>query len=192
MSFDIFCPNCGAPSNPSVGVCPYCKTSIDNPNKKDKDGHLLNHLKKKYKEGDYAFVLRNADQLIHSKPKLKENVNFLMVYIEALIESDGPPSKIKTLLSHLFLKDPTNSKALAINEIMDAKAYLSNQRNDAGEKQIQAALKLYPDLAYGHFLLGSHIYHMDGEPHSAMIHLEKAIKIHPCFTRAWVYRGRGQ
>ena len=25
MNFEIICSNCGAPSSPTIGVCPYCK-----------------------------------------------------------------------------------------------------------------------------------------------------------------------
>jgi len=30
MSFDIICDNCGAPSSPSAGTCPFCKAIMIN------------------------------------------------------------------------------------------------------------------------------------------------------------------
>lgn len=189
MSFGIFCSNCGAPSNVTVGVCPYCKTPIENPNKKDKDGHLLSNLQEKYKKGNYQFVLRNAELLLKNKSKLKESKNFLTLYINALLETDGPPSKVKSLLSHFLLLNSEDPFAQVVLETLEAKSMMSSQKNDAGERRLKKALKSFHQFPYGHFLLGSHIYLVDNDKQTAMIHLESAVKIHPGFTRAWACLG---
>lgn len=185
MSFDLVCPNCGAPSASSVGICPYCKAVMTNKKIKNKDEHLISVLRKKYKEGQLPFVLRSCERMVNEKVKLKTNNSFLLFYLKVLFESDAPGSKIRSTISTIFLNDPGCVEAMDYLEIQEAKDLLSDAKNDPGEQKIKAIIKRSPNNAYAYFLLGSHLYWADQEYQQAIIHLEKAVKLHPGFIRAW-------
>lgn len=185
MSFEIICPNCGAPSVSSVGVCPYCKSVMATKKDKGTDGHLISVLRKKYKEGHLGFVLNSCETSLKEKPKQKENVNFLLFYIQVLMESDGPTTKIRSLLSNIFLIDPENQMAQDFLELLEARELFTGERNDPGEIKIQKLIKRSPKNALAYFLLGSHYFWVEKDPVHALIHLEKSVKFNPHFGRAW-------
>lgn len=185
MSFELLCPNCGASSVSSVGVCPYCKTILVTKNDKGTDGHLIGVLKKKYKEGKLGFILLSCKQMLKDKPKSHENINFLLFYIKILMESDGPSTEIRSLLSKIFLMDPENQEALDFLDLLEAREMFTDERDDPGERIIQKLLKRTPKNALAHFLLGSHFFWVEKDQLHAMIHLEKAVKYNPHFGRAW-------
>ena len=57
MSFDVVCPNCGAPSGPSVGVCPFCKTTLSGTT--PKEDSTITTIRRLYSDGktEQALVL---------------------------------------------------------------------------------------------------------------------------------------
>lgn len=196
MSFDILCENCGAPSSSSVGTCPYCKAIFQNKKKKKPETPLLGRLKKEYKEGHIDKVLFDCDLLYRSKEKMQENSSFLLLYVKVLLETEGPASKIRSLLSRVLLNDPENSEALDYLDILEAKEELTEGVDDPGEQKLKRIIKRSPKNAYAYFLLGSHLFWVDREDAMALKYLEKAVKLHPRFIRAWgclgaIYRSLG-
>ncbi len=185
MSFEIVCPNCGAPSVSSVGICPYCKTVLATKQDKGTDGHLISSLKKKYREGRLGFVLNSCATILKEKPKQNENVNFLLFYIKVLMESDAPSTKVRTLLSKVFLIEPENIEAMNFLDLLEAKELFTDQRDDPGEVKIKKLLKRSPKNALAHFTLGTHYYWVEKDSVYAMIHLKKCVKYNPYFGRAW-------
>ena len=197
MSFDTTCPSCGASSNVSVGICPYCKTVFVGNKKKDKDGHLISVLRQKYKAGKLQFVLRNIENLLKEKTKSKENVNLLSLYLKVLLEIDGPASKIRSIISLILIHDADNKQVINTLELLEAQTLFTKERNDDGEVKVKAVIKRDPNNAYAYFLLGSHLYWSDHDYRGAIIYLEKAVKIHDGFIRAWgclgaLYKTLGQ
>ena len=94
MSFELICPNCGAPSSPSVGVCPFCKTILTS-KKHSKDSPTITNINKLYSEGKLEQALLMVKSAENKKPNLLNNVRFILLYVKILIEVDGPSSKIR-------------------------------------------------------------------------------------------------
>jgi len=185
MSFDVVCSGCGAPSSSSVGVCPYCKGVFSNSKSKNKETPLITKIRKNYKEGKLDKALFDCDLLYRSKEKLKENNSFLKLYVNVLLESEGPPSKIRSLLSLVMLNDPSDIEAIDLLDILEARDELSNVKNDTGEQKLKNIIKRSPNNAFAYFLLGSHLFWVDKDYEQAVIYLEMAVKKHPTFVRAW-------
>ena len=61
MSFEMVCQNCGAPSSPMVGVCPFCKSAMTM--REEKIAPSLTKLKDLYNKGQIDKALSLA-QLI--------------------------------------------------------------------------------------------------------------------------------
>ena len=89
MSFGINCGNCGAPSSTSVGVCPFCKSVFENKKGGSKESPVLAKIRSDYKEGRIDAVLLACNEIYKSREKMKANNNFIIIYLKALIESDG-------------------------------------------------------------------------------------------------------
>lgn len=186
MSFEIVCPSCGAPSTTSAGTCPYCKSVFQNKKSKGKpDNPLLGRMKKEYKEGMLDNVLFDCQLLYRNNEKMQDNNNFLILYIKVLLETEGPPSKIRSLLSRVLLNDPSNQEAIDYLDILEAREELSAEVNDPGEQKLKRVLQRSPKNAFAHFLLGSHMFWVDKDDRSSIKYLEKAVRLHPNFVRAW-------
>lgn len=197
MSFEINCPNCAAPSNPSVGICPYCKTILAPKGERGKVDTTVTALKKKYREGKLGFVLRSCDQMLRNKPKYKENVDFLIFYVKVLIQADASTSKIRTVLSWLSLYAADNLEAIDLIELVEAKDQFTDEKDDLGEQKMRALIKRDPNNYLAHFLLGAHLYWVEKDYRQAIIHLEKTVQSHKGFLRAWgclgaLYKSIGQ
>ena len=137
MSFDIKCNNCGAPSSVSVGVCPFCKTTFTNKKNGKKESPLISRIKSNYKDGKIDEVLFACKELYRNKDKIKENNNFLLIYLKALIESDGPSTVIRSLISQILMNDPENIEVMDYLDILDARDELSEEKNDTGEQKLK-------------------------------------------------------
>lgn len=187
MSFDLKCNNCGAPSASSIGVCPFCKSVMLSGNKSNpsKQDLLLTQLRKHYRQGKLSLVLAGLKQLFSTKPKYKENVSFLDLYLRVLFETDAPGSNIRSVISLILLQDANNQAALDFLDLQDAKSHLTAQKNDHGEKMIRSVIARSPKNPFAHFLLGSHIFWTEKDYTKSIIHLEKCTKLHPNFLRAW-------
>ena len=86
MSFEINCSNCGAPSSVSVGICPYCKKNFKNKKRKKDESPLISRIKADYKAGKVDDVISACKQMYTNKEKMRENNNFLLIYLKALLE----------------------------------------------------------------------------------------------------------
>jgi hypothetical protein len=102
MGFDVICSSCGAPSSPSVGVCPFCKSAMTN--KKSKDTPTITKIRELFDAGNIEKALFIVQQAEKAKPKLLKNAAFILLYIQILIESDGPSSKTRSILTQSYLK----------------------------------------------------------------------------------------
>ena len=196
MSFEIICPNCGAPSSSTVGICPFCKSVFQNKKNKSKESPLLGRMKKEYREGKLDKVLFDCDMLYRTKEKMLENNNFLLLYVKVLLETEGPASKIRSILSRILMNDAENLEAVDYLDILEAKEELTDGKDDPGEQKLKRIIKRAPKNAYAHFLLGSHMFWVDKRDAAALKYLEKAVKLHPTFVRAWgclgaIYRKLG-
>lgn len=185
MSFEINCSNCGAPSSVSVGICPYCKKTFKNKKRKKDESPLISRIKADYKAGKVDNVISACKQMYATKEKMRENNNFLLIYLKALLEIDGPATLIRSIVSQLLINDPTNSEALDILYILEARDELSTEKNDPGEKKLKAIIQRSPNNAYAHFFLGAHLFWIDKDYMQATYYLEKAVKHRPNFLRAW-------
>jgi cytochrome c-type biogenesis protein CcmH/NrfG len=195
MSFDLICPNCGAPSGPSVGVCPFCKTTLSGIIRKE--DQTITSIRRLYRDGkiDRALVLSNV--LEREKPKMLENVGFLLLFAKILIETEGATSKIRNLLTKAFLLDPENEEASEYLEIIDAKTQLKKGLNDLGEQTLKNIIRRSPTNPHALFLLGTHLFWTEGLTSEAIKHLERCLEVRPNFLRAWaclgtIYRQIGQ
>src|SRR3990167_8309569 len=98
MSFETICPQCGAPSSPTIGICPYCKAVMTT--EAEKKNPAITNIKKSFNEGNLEQALSLAKALESTKPESLKNVDFVLLYAQILIEVDGPSSRIKSLLNH--------------------------------------------------------------------------------------------
>lgn len=185
MSFKISCPNCGAPSSTSVGICPFCKSVFQNKKHNKKESPLITKIKADYKEGKIDDVLFACKELYRNKEQLKTNNNFLMLYLKALIESDGPGTHIRSIISQVLINDPSHTEALDFLDILDARDELSTEKNDPGEVKLKAIIQRSPKNAYAYFFLGAHLFWIDKDFMQAVYYLEKAVMYRPNFLRAW-------
>lgn len=183
MSFDVVCGNCGAPSGPSVGVCPFCKSVMVD--KKYKSSATITSIKKKYNDGDMAGALSLYKQAERQKPKLQDNPNFLLLGIKILIETEGPESQIRHLINHGLMMEPSHAELNDYLEILNGTLLMTNIRNDEGEQQILGVLRRSPKNYHALFILGSHQFWVDGVESSAIRFLERCVSIRPQFLRAW-------
>ena len=68
MSFETVCSRCGAPSSPSVGICPFCKNVMTT--KKGKDAPTITKIRALFDAGDIEKALLLARLTEEKKPKL--------------------------------------------------------------------------------------------------------------------------
>jgi predicted Zn-dependent protease len=184
MSFDLICSSCGAPSGPSTGVCPFCKAVLDAGAASESD-RSLNDLKRLYREGALARALALGATLESSKPKLLENVSFLVLFAKILLESEGPTTKIKGLLGKAYALKSEDSEVTDYLEITEAKSMLVRDKDDAGEQRLKDLLRRSPDNVHALFFLGAHLFWMCDDSGTAIRLLERCVSRHPGFLRAW-------
>jgi len=187
MSFEIVCSGCGAPSSPSVGMCPFCKTVMAAVGGKDKQ--TLAAFNKLYQEGRLDRALALGNDLFKSKPALKENIPFVLSLVKVLLESEGPSTRINGMLAEAYMQYPENAEITEYMEIMDAKNSLKKGVEDVGEQMLKAVLRRSPNNFHAHFILGTHMFWQKKEVASAIPHLESCVRLHPNFLRAWACLG---
>ncbi len=186
MSFDVICSNCGAPSGPSVGICPFCKSPFSGGGSKisGKESPTLTKIKKYYDEGLIERALNLIRTAEREKPKLLNNANFVLLYVKILLEVDGPTSKINSLLSKALLDKPSDPLLIEYLEIADARSKLSNQVNDPGELELANVIRRSPKNVHALFLLGSHLFWVEGDTQRSLKYLEACHRWRPNFLRA--------
>lgn len=182
MNFDIICKNCGAPSSPATGICPFCKAVMTS--KEIKATPSFSKVRSLYNEGDIEDALALAKALEDKKPDLLSNVDFVLLYVQVLLETDGPSSKMKSLLSRALLDNPDDPRIAEYLEIIEAKSCLSHEKNDAGEQMLSNIIRRSPENAHALFLLGSHLFWVENETQQSLRYLEKCVSIRPRFLKA--------
>lgn len=182
MSFDIICPNCGAPSSPTIGVCPYCKAVMTTEG--EKKTPAITNIKKAFNEGNLEQALSLAKVLETQKPESLKNVEFVLLYTQILIEVDGPSSKTKSLLNHALIDNHSDSRLSDYLEIVEAESNLSHDKDDAGEIALANIIRRSPENVHALFLLGSHLFWVEKDYQRALRYLEQCVRLRPNFIKA--------
>lgn len=183
MSFQTFCSCCGAPSSPSVGICPYCKSVMSS--SKAPSDPSIEQFNKLYEQGHVEHALNFGTALLKSKPELKSDLSFLLNYVRVLFETEAPESRIRTLLTEAQLTAPGNPEVLEYMELLEAKGCLREGHDDPGEKMLKNIIRRSPKNAMAYFLLGAHFFWTEHEPTAAIPPLETCVRLQPHFLRAW-------
>lgn len=182
MGFDVICYSCGAPSSPSVGICPFCKNVMRN--KKSEDTPTITKIREFFDAGDIENALFLAQQAEKEKPTLLENAAFILLYVQILLESDGPSSKMRSLLTRSYLNDVENAQLSEYREIIEAKNNLSHEKNDIGEQNLINIIRRSPKNAHALFILGSHLCWIENEYAKAIQLLERCVILRPNWLKA--------
>ena len=183
MSFDVVCQTCGAPSSPSVGICPFCKTPFSSAS--GNADPSVEAIEKYYDDGNLSQALALANSAVTAKPDVLSRLDFVLLFVRILIETDGPGMKISGLLSTALIQNPNHPELLQYVEFMEAKSHLTNRQGDVGEIALQKILRRSPDNALVLFTLGAHMFWSDGETLQSIKYLERCVQIRPNFLRAW-------
>jgi cytochrome c-type biogenesis protein CcmH/NrfG len=183
MSFPLVCPNCGAPSSPSAGVCPFCKAVAALPLGSEAPG--LTAIQNAYRDGNLPRALSLCAALESQDSKIVSNVEYLLSYAKILIETEGPSTKIKSLLGKAFAISPENVQVAEYLEIIEAKSMLTPELNDGGERQLANVLRRSPNNVHALFILGAHLFWASADSVSAIRYLERCVSLYPKFLRAW-------
>ena len=182
MNFDIICPNCGAPSSPTIGICPYCKAVMTT--EEEKKTPILTNIKKAFNEGNLEQALSLAKAFETQKPESLKNVEFVLLYTQILIEVDGPSSKTKSLLNQAVIDNRSDSRLLDYMEIVEAESNLSHGKDDSGEVALANIIRRSPDNVHALFLLGSHLFWVEKDSQRALRYLEQCVRLRPNFIKA--------
>lgn len=183
MSFELICSGCGAASGPSVGICPFCKAVMTSLNNKNFEQE--NSISQLYEKGRLDIALNLAKKMYNSDPESKKDVSFLLLYSKILIDTEGPTSLIKGILSEAYLIDPKSKEVLDYIDITEAQGYLKRGLNDTGEVLLKNLIRRSPNNLHAHFLLGAHLFWSDEQSQLAIPHLETCVRLAPNFLRAW-------
>lgn len=182
MGFDVICSSCGAPSSPSVGVCPFCKSVMTH--KKSKDTPTITKIRELFDAGNIEKSLFIVQQAEKAKPKLLKNAAFILLYVQILIESDGPSSKMRSILTRSYLNDVENAQLSEYREIIEAKNNLSHGMKDIGGQALINIIRRSPKNAHALFILGSHLCWIENEYARAIQLLERCVVQRPNWLKA--------
>ena len=184
MNFETICQNCGAPSSPAVGVCPYCKSVMVKDAEEEKQTPSISNVRTLFNEGAVDQALALAQTLEAQKPDVAKNAGFALLYAQILIEVDGPSSKIRSLLNQAVVEHPSDSRLLEYLEVVEADSNLSHEKDDAGEVALANVIRRSPDNAHALFLLGSHLFWVENDTQRSLAYLERCVRLLPNFLRA--------
>lgn len=184
MSFDLICSSCGAPSGPSVGVCPFCKSVMAGSSTK-KISPAYSKLLKLYNEGDLETSLHYVQEIQKTPEKHESDPDLLLLCSKILIESEGPNGKTRTLLGSALLVAPDNAEIIDYLEIIQARFSFSSESYKHGKETLAKVLQRSPNNPHALFLMGSHLFWREKNHMAAIPHLEKCVRVRPHFLRAW-------
>lgn len=184
MSFDIICANCGAPSSPAIGVCPYCKSVMTT--EAEKETPAIANIKKFFNDGQLERALPLAKALETQKPDSLKSKEFVLLYTQILLEAEGPSTKIKSLLNQALIDNPSDPQLLEYLEVAEAESNLSREKDDVGEIVLTDIIRRSPENIHALFLLGSHLFWVKKDAQRALRYLEQCVRIRPNFFRAKV------
>lgn len=180
MSFDLICKSCGATSGPSVGICPYCKAVLTSAG--EGENPTLKAFRKAFQEGKLDVALSVGRELEKTKPALRKDKAFVLLYAQTLIEAEAPSSQVKSLLMEALMEEE-NPALQDYLDIVQAKGLLGHEAEDAGEVLLKSVLRRSPQNAHAHFLLGSHLFWVEKQGGKALKHLETTVRERPNFLR---------
>ncbi len=183
MSFQLICSGCGAPSGPSVGICPFCKTVMTSSRGKNLDQE--NSIVQLHEKGRLDLALTLAKKIYANDLESKKDVGFLLLYAKILIDTQGPTSLIKGVLSEAYLVSPNNTDVLDYLDLIEASGHLRKGSQDSGEVQIKNLIRRSPNNVHAHFILGTHLFWVEEQPQMAIPYLETCVRLSPNFLRAW-------
>lgn len=183
MSFDLVCPQCGAPSSPSVGICPFCKAVLSHSDKSENPSYDL--LQSYYQKGRLEAALDLGSRMLKAEAKLSQNLEFVFTFFKILIESEAPMSQMRSLIAEAMLYHPHDPTLVDFLELLEARRNLKKGINDQGEVLLRALIRRSPQNLHAHFILGAHLFWTESEPTQAIPHLETCVRLHPHFLRAW-------
>lgn len=181
MSFSMVCPNCGSPSSPSVGVCPFCKTLLSSAEKPSANATVS----KVYATGNLPLALSLARQVYENEATARKNAAFLVLYAKILIESEAPTSQVQGILGEAFLLEPENREVLDYMELLKLRYGLKRGVGDASEVLLKNLVRRSPHNVHALFILGTHMFWEDGQALAAIPYLESCVRLAPNFLRAW-------
>lgn len=184
MNFETICQHCGAPSSPVVGVCPYCKSVMVKDAEEEKQTPSISKVRSLFNEGDVDQALVLAQTLETQKPDVAKNAGFALLYAQMLIEVDAPSSKIRSVLNHAVVENPSDARLSEYLEIVEADSNLSHEKDDTGEVALTNVIRRSPENAYALFLLGSHLFWVEHDTQRSLTYLERCVRARPNFLRA--------
>ncbi|MBI3324289.1 MAG: hypothetical protein HYZ92_03320 [Candidatus Omnitrophica bacterium] len=184
MNFETICQNCGAPSSPAVGVCPYCKAVMVKDREEEKRTPAISKVRSLFNEGDVEQALVLAQTLETQKPDAAKGAEFALLYAQILIEVDGPSSKTRSVLNHALAESPSDERLVEYLEIVEAESNLSHDNGDAGEVALANVIRRSPDSAHALFLLGSHLFWAERDTQRSLTYLQRCVQLRPNFLRA--------
>jgi|SaaInlStandDraft_2_1057019.scaffolds.fasta_scaffold55994_2 predicted Zn-dependent protease len=187
MSFDLICKGCGAPSSPSTGTCPFCKSIMTAV--KGRSNPLVGQIQKYYLAGNLTQALALANVLYKEKNKKSEGLAFLMTFVKILFETEAPSYQINAVLGKAFMLYPENGEILDYLELMQAKELLIPGKEDDGEVLLKNILRRSPKNPHVLFTLGAHSFLIDNEVEYSLRYLEKCVSYRKSFLRAWACLG---
>ena len=182
MNFDIVCANCGAPSSPAIGVCPYCKAVMTT--EVEKKTPAIGSIKKYFNDGQLERALSLAKALETQNPDSLKSKEFVLLYTQILLEAEGPSTKIKSLLNKALIDNPSDPQLLEYLEVAEAESNLSREKDDAGEIVLTDIIRRSPENVHALCLLGSHLFWAEKDAQRALRYLEQCVRIRPNFFRA--------
>lgn len=183
MSFEVICSNCGAPSGPSVGICPFCKSMMGSAN--GKNGIQDRSIESMYETGRLDTALGLAKNKYNTDENAKKDLSFLLLFVKILLDAEAPSVFIRGVLAQGLLIAPSSTDVLDYIDIVEAKSFLKKGIGDAGEKQVRNVLRRSPNSVHAHFLLGTHLFWAENQPQQAIPHLETVVRLSPTNLRAW-------
>lgn len=188
MSFDVVCAQCGAPSNPSTGICPYCK-SVFSDKANTNANPTLEMIRKIFDEGRLSDALGLMTSLEKENPKALEDLPTVVLYLRILFESEGPLSKINSLISSTLLKFPNDGQLHEFLELSKAKSSLNKRSIDEAINSLALLNQRSTDNYLAQFTLGAALHWEKKDEINSIKFLEKCVALRPQFLRAWACLG---
>ena len=182
MSFETVCKNCGATSEPSVGICPFCK-SVLTAHDEALPGEVS--VEAAYNDGNLELALTLAKKLYSSSEPAKSDRRFTLTYLKILLDTEAPESTINSVLSEGLIRFPADAAINEYQELMEARTKLSVGLNDEGEQRLKAIIRKNPDNYHAYFFLGAHLYWIDKAAGASVFYLEQCSRLAPKFLRVW-------
>jgi len=150
----------------------------------EKQTPSLTRIRNLFNEGNVDQALVLAQTLEAKKPDAIKNAGFALLYAQILIEVDAPSSKLRSVLNHAIVENPSDVRLLEYLEIVEADSNLSHEKDDAGEVALANVIRRSPDNAHALFLLGSHLFWVEHDTQRSLSYLQRCVQLRPNFLRA--------